>query len=92
MEDEKIKSLTRQRSALIGTIVLLVFVTLVSMVYAYVQHGIAEENFQLAKEYEQRARVYETKALKSAEEARRQMLIAEKNAREAEAQLERLRH
>ncbi len=81
MENDEIKSLKRQRSFLIGIAAVLALVTLVSMVYAFVQQGIAKENRLQADEYA-------IIAQKNAEEANRQVVAANKALEEANRQKE----
>ena len=79
MENTEQKLLKRQRSLMV-VIGILAFTTVVSLVYAFVQQGIAQENAWLA----QRNAI---EAEKNAEEANKQRLLAEKSAEEARRQL-----
>ena len=78
MENNELKLIKRQR-LLIVIIVALAFTTFVSLVYAFVQQGIAQENALLAEKNA-------IEALKNAEEANRQMLLAQKSTEEANRQ------
>lgn len=81
MESNELKLIKRQR-ILIVIICVLAFTTLVSFVYAFVQQGIAQENTLLAEKNA-------IEAMKNAEEANRQRLMAEKSAEEAKHQFQR---
>ena len=81
MENNEVKSLKRQRSILIVIGAVLTFVTLVSMVYAFVQQGIATENAWLAQKKA-------IEAQENADKANKQMIAAQKSADEAKRQME----
>ncbi len=81
MENYEHKLLKRQR-LLIAIIGILAFTTFISIVYAFVQQGIAHENAL-------RAQAYAVEARKNATKAIEQALIAKKLTEEAERQQQR---
>ncbi len=80
--------LKRQRiSAFI--IGILVLVSFISLVYAFVQQGIAQENARLAIENHKMAVFQREELIKCKQDLERQQVIAEKAAMEAKQQFQR---